>query len=278
MFSLQQLRYFVAVAEAQSVSRAGAQLNITQSPLSRQVQDLEARLGMRLFDRVRQRVRLTEAGRAFLAEAKALLAHAKRLEDEARAMAAGKAGPLRLGYVEGAAHAGVLRRILDDAPRDRTIELRLLSSRGQAAAVASGELDAGLTYGRPRGDLPLTARKLHEEPFLLAHPAGRAPETLDGAVFVGPPAMEGSTARADMMAACRTAGFEPDIRIEATQPSVVLDLVAAGLGLATLQASLARLAPEGVAFSPLPECFGASVSIWLVTADPPTAGARALAA
>ena len=76
---LQQLRYFVAVAETEHVGRAAERLHISQSPLSRQIRQLEEQLGLQLFERIKQRVRLTPAGRDFLAEARDLLAQAERV-------------------------------------------------------------------------------------------------------------------------------------------------------------------------------------------------------
>ena len=88
-------RYFVAVAEEQHVGRAAERLYVSQSPLSRQIRQLEASLGIRLFDRVRQRIRLTADGKQLLREARELLAHAERVEHLGHRLSKGEAGELR---------------------------------------------------------------------------------------------------------------------------------------------------------------------------------------
>ncbi len=107
---LRQLRYFVAVAEELHFGRAAARLGIAQPPLSQQVRRLEARLGVRLLDRDRRHVALTDAGRALLGEGRRLLAEADRVEDLTRRAGRGEAGPLTLGFVGSAAYEVVPRR------------------------------------------------------------------------------------------------------------------------------------------------------------------------
>ncbi|HHG1493210.1 LysR family transcriptional regulator, partial [Klebsiella pneumoniae] len=80
MIDLRQLKYFVVVAEEEHVGRAAERLHISQSPLSRQIAQLEERLGLMLFERNQQRIRLTADGQTFLAETRSLLTHANRLE------------------------------------------------------------------------------------------------------------------------------------------------------------------------------------------------------
>lgn len=107
MLELRQLRYFVAVAETEHVGRAAERLHISQSPLSRQIAQLGKTLGLTLFERGQQRIRLTRDGQVFLAEARALLRHADRLENLGRRLGSGEEGGLCVGYVADAVHTVV---------------------------------------------------------------------------------------------------------------------------------------------------------------------------
>jgi DNA-binding transcriptional LysR family regulator len=95
---LRHLRYFVAVAEEQNVTRAAARLHVSQPPLSRQIRDLEDELGIALFNHGAKAVRLTEAGRVFLLEARAVLKRADEAVQMAKAVGSGKRGEIHVGY------------------------------------------------------------------------------------------------------------------------------------------------------------------------------------
>ncbi|ELC50686.1 hypothetical protein WEK_00236 [Escherichia coli KTE26] len=92
MIDLRQLKYFVVVAEEEHVGRAAERLHISQSPLSRQIAQLEERLGLTLFERNQQRIRLTADGQTFLAETRSLLTHANRLESLGKRLGRGEDG------------------------------------------------------------------------------------------------------------------------------------------------------------------------------------------
>ncbi|TGQ51773.1 LysR family transcriptional regulator [Mesorhizobium sp. M1C.F.Ca.ET.193.01.1.1] len=274
MLDLRQIRYFVAVAEAGNVGRAAGQLHISQSPLSRQIIQLEEQLGVALFERAKQRVHLNAEGKAFLAEARALLASAARLEDLGRNLASGAAGSLAIGYVEGAVHAGLVAAMLREFRRDRPdfhLQLRSRRTAAQFEDLRSRVLDLGLVYASaPQGDPDLDSMLVRREPLVLAIPEGDPlvdvidirPSHLDGRVWITVVRQPDDTNRAQFLAACVEAGFVPDIAYETADPLTSLGLVSAGLGLATVQESLRAAAPPGIVFRDLP-WFGRSVAIHL---------------
>ena len=95
---LRHLRYFVAVAEAENVTRAATRLHVSQPALSRQIHDLEDEIGFQLFERSAKALRLTAAGKTFLTEARAVLQHAEDAVKKARAAAGGTQGEIHVGY------------------------------------------------------------------------------------------------------------------------------------------------------------------------------------
>src|SRR5215471_5340256 len=121
---LRHLRYFVAVGEEEHFGRAAARLHVVQPALTRQVQQLEAELGCALFARLKRGVRLTEAGKVFLAEARRLLADLDQSVDRTRLVAQGQVGRLRVGFADTATYSGVLPTLLRDF-RARWPDVRL---------------------------------------------------------------------------------------------------------------------------------------------------------
>ncbi len=272
MFDLRQLRYFVAVAEHEHVGRAAKALNVTQSPLSRQIIELEARLELTLFQRSKKRLKLTSAGREFLLEAKALLAQAERLAHKAEAMAEGRSGTITVGYVDGAVHAGILSKALTSTEttfQDINLKLRPMRSSDQFKCLSTNEIDVALTYSASLHDDQLSSHLLHSEELLLAAPSNLGwqkrckANQLDNQKFVWLPSAEFPDARAQFLEECKRAGFKPDIALEATSPLAALDLVSAGLGFAIVQSSLARLSIEGVTFLKLPSGFKQRVEVFV---------------
>ena len=139
---LRHLRYFIGVAEEENVSRASLKLHVSQPALSRQVRDLEGELGFQLLERGAKSVRLTEAGRAFLIEARAVLQRADDAVQAARAIATGGRGDLHVGYAPSLT-ARILPRTLRafqaELPRVR-VKLHDLSTEEMLAGLREGEL------------------------------------------------------------------------------------------------------------------------------------------
>ena len=171
MFDLNQLRCFVTVAEELHFGRAAARLNMTQPPLSRQIQVLEHIIDATLLERTSRSVRLTPAGRSFLPEARRILKLAESASQVARRIAMGKTGSLKIGYTAAAAY-GFLPDLIA-ACRARLPEvdfsLKEMVSGEQLEALATGQIDAGLL--RPPIARPeFATRRVVAEPLLAAIP------------------------------------------------------------------------------------------------------------
>lgn len=262
MIDFRQLRYFVVVAEEEHVGRAAERLHISQSPLSRQIAQLEERLGLTLFERSQQRIRLTRDGQTFLAETRALLTHANRLESLGKRLGRGEEGGLCIGYIENAMHAGVLPNALRVLRVDRPnvhVALYNLNSAEQLEGLRQRSLDIALVSEPPAADDPdLLGFQVLDDPMLLAlpeqHPlAGQAsltPEDLATQEWIG--VQPRQDACDDFLSACLRAGFTPDVRMQATEPFTALGLVASGLGIAMIQKGLSHNAPPGVVLREVP--------------------------
>jgi len=262
MIDIRQLRYFVAVAEEEHVGRAAERLHISQSPLSRQIAQLEERLGLTLFERSQQRIRLTRDGQTFLAETRALLTHANRLESLGKRLGRGEEGGLCIGYIENAMHAGVLPNALRVLRVDRPnvhVALYNLSSAEQLEGLRQRSLDIALVSEPPTIDDPdLLGFQVLDDPMLLALPEGHplnqlaslTPADLADQEWIGVQPRQGSDD--EFVSACIRAGFTPGVRMQATEPFTALGLVASGLGIAMIQKGLSHNAPPGVVLREVP--------------------------
>ncbi|MEU0495754.1 LysR family transcriptional regulator [Mycobacterium sp. NPDC006124] len=165
---LRLVRYFTVVAEQLNFGRAAAELHLAQPALSRQVRRLENRLGVPLFDRTPRGVLLTDAGRAFLPEARALLRAAHRATLTARAHA--PTGNVVVGYVEDLVVTPAVRELRRRHPQ-ATIATRHLECHDEVV-LAAGLVDvlvARAPLPHPADDVAVTV--LYEEPRMLVLPA-----------------------------------------------------------------------------------------------------------
>lgn len=139
---LRHLRYFIAAAETENVSRAASKLHVSQPALSRQIRDLEEELGFPLFERSAKSVRLTEAGKAFLAEARAVLQRSEQAVAAARAIADGGRTELHVGYAPSPTvriMPATLRVFQAQSPNVR-VRLHDLSTEEMLTGVREGKL------------------------------------------------------------------------------------------------------------------------------------------
>ena len=255
---LRQLRYFVAVAEALNFGRAATRLNMSQPPLSRQIKAFETELGTTLFARTSRGVRLSAAGSALLVDARRLLREADAIAAAAHALGRGEIGSVRLGFISTASY-NVLARVLPEFHRRRPgirLHLQEATSDAQAAMLREGDLDVALVVP-PLFEVDCEYRPLLREPLIAALPARRRwPRrvplaTLSSEPFILFPRKAGVGLYDLIVGFCRDAGFTPRIEQEAIQMPTIVGLVAAGMGVSLVPASLRQMRRTGVVYRPL---------------------------
>lgn len=250
MMTLVQVECFVAVAEEGHFGRAAERLSMTQPPLSRHIQALEREVGAELVDRSHRAIRLTEAGKVFLREARALLSGAESAAHLARRTARGIQGSLQLGFTSAVGHAAlpwVLGRLTDAVP-DVVPTLHEMVTDRQLDAVASGAIDLGMV--RDTTPTPgLAFRSLPPDRLAIAAPRqwGLAGDDASLSALHGRDFVMYSTDASryfhDMLRAIFTArGVAPRYRQHVAQIPTMLTLVDAGLGAALVPASTAAWA------------------------------------
>ncbi len=264
-YTLEQLRGLVAVAEELHFGRAAARLRMTQPPLSRQIQNLEAAVGVQLLNRDNRRVTLTPAGDAFVREARRILAIAEAAPDIAQRVSSGTRGLVRIGFT-AASTFGVLGPLLNEISTQLPeihIELSEMVTREQIAALAAEDLDLGLA--RPPFDSDLfDSRLLHREALMVAvpqgHPLARLGRSVTPADLTRQPLIFHSQQRAryfyDLVVSMVPLAQERIVH-SVSQILTMLWLVSAGRGIAFVPASAMLLGVPNVAFAalvtPVPE-------------------------
>jgi len=260
---LRHLRYFIAVGEEQHYGRAAARLRLAQPALSRQIQDLEGEIGFKLFERLPRGVKLSDAGKTFLGEARRILLEVDEATTRARRVALGESGTLRVGFVESISWHGVVPesfRLFRQHQTDAELQLHPLSSQDQVEAIRSRRLDAGFLFsmasiGRDLIQLPVLVHKV-----VLAVPKGD-PLTrlktvrlrdLQEVAFVWFPRRENPTYYDRLMQACFRGGLKtPHIIQEAVDHSTMLSLVSCRMGVAFASDATRWRLPDGVSLLPI---------------------------
>lgn len=256
---LRHLRYFIAVAEELNFTRAARKVGIGQPPLSNQIRDLENEIGAALFRRLSNGAELTEAGKAFLPEAQAILLQAEQAKQSALRAARGGSGRLRVGFTSSAVFNPVVPAIVN-AFREKYAAVELGLEEAPTAQLLQrldgDELDA--VFIRPGSSDVLQARcqLLAEDPMVIVlparHPLSQAQTlplaALAGENFVLFPREAGAGFFDDIIAACRRAGFEPRLGQSAPQITSVASLVAVGLGVSIVPAEMVKINVPGVCY------------------------------
>jgi DNA-binding transcriptional LysR family regulator len=284
---LRLLRYFVVVAEEGHLTKAAQRIGIQQPPLSQQIRALEKELGVTLFRRLPRGMELTESGHALLVDARIILDQVNTTIEGVRRISQGELGRIAVGFTESASlhpfipavirafrqvSPGVTLAVeesntsdLVEALRQNRVDVAFIRSPiGNAAGLKMEtmlveEMIVALPATHPlaqnkrRKSLPLTA--LAEESFIL----NRRPS--------GPGLYD------TVIAACRVAGFSPKVTLEARKNLSTLSLVAAGLGISIVPASIRHVQLEEVVYLKLDQAPGLRAPLHLAYRDIPQSGA-----
>jgi DNA-binding transcriptional LysR family regulator len=264
---LRHLRYFIAIAEEGHITRAAERLGMQQPPLSQQLKAMERELNVQLFRRKARGVELTDAGRALLGEARGMLAHLDRAIEATRRAARGEQGRLCLGVTSTTPfHPLVPRAIRAFREACPLVSLTVEESlSNESAERLQGEkMDAAFVRTSLPGATGLSVISLLNEPMVVALPrrhalaGGKAAEPLamkrladETFILYGPP---GTGMYDATIAACQAAGFNPRVgnlgasTQQAPRIGSTLSLVAAGLGITFVPASLQRMNLDGITY------------------------------
>ncbi len=254
---IRHLRYFLAVADELNFSRAAEKLNIAQPPLSQQIRHLEAELGVHLFQRETRPVSLTEAGAFFIEHARAIVHRFDQLRIDTQKLGRAEEGSLSIGFV-GSATCEVLPKVLRQFRLDYPgIEMTLLEMTAveQKQSLIDRRIDIG--FMRPViEDATIKSEPLLEELIILAcpteHPfSGKesiALSKLAGEPLIFLPSSPEPSFGAYLRGLCQDAGFEPHIVQETGEVNTALSLVAGGIGIALMPASIKAITRAGVAY------------------------------
>jgi DNA-binding transcriptional LysR family regulator len=267
---MRPLRYFVAVAETGHMTRAAEQLGIQQPPLSQTIKALERELGVLLFRRHPRGVALTDAGRLFQVEALRMLQDMEAMKQRMARVANGEVGTLAVGFTSSAAAHRFVPEALRAFRREHPgVELQLRENNAAelTEALAAGRLHCGLLrvpVARPEG---LLFETLLREPVLVAMPSDhrfavtrknkeKASRPLplarlceEGIILVRRPGAPGLYA--ELLALCHAKGLRPRVVAEVDRMMTNLNLVAAGVGLSVVPASMTGVHAHAIAYARL---------------------------
>jgi DNA-binding transcriptional LysR family regulator len=264
---LRHLRYFLAVAEEGHVTRAAERLGIQQPPLSQQIQNLEAELDVQLFRRKPRGVELTDAGRSLLADAQIILAQVERARAKVGRTARGEQGTVVVGFTSSAPFHPFVPRIIREFRETYpgvTLVLQELGTGELVDGLRAEDIDVAFIRSPVPDPQGLTVHGVVDEEMFAAlpndHPLAPIKKSDAKALAIGDLAAEpfilyrrgtGPGFYDLIISACHRAGFTPQIAQEAPRILSTLNLVAAGLGVTMVPASLRALDLPGVAYRSL---------------------------
>lgn len=259
---LRHLRYFVAIAEDMNMRRAAEKLRISQPPLSRQINDLEAEIGAKLFDRSSRKLKLTNAGEFFLKESREILQRAQRAAALAQAINRGEAGTLVIAYsgpVSGMLPASVMRQCREIYP-SMEIVIREMTLHGQVLALLEKQIDLGYVgLKSPELEDVLLFESIRKVEMLIALPSNH-PFTkkkkldlreLADEHFIFTERSSSPMAYDWIVSILMSGGFIPNVTHQSDNPQNLLRLVAAGFGISLVPDMFRNYAMPDIVFRPL---------------------------
>ncbi len=261
---LRHLRYFVAVADELSMTKAAKLLRLAQPSLTRQIKNLEEELHVTLFHRDKKRLNLTEDGRFFLARARLLLGQAEEDVNDLRSHSCGESKPLKIGYMLDMQYdllpvtLAAFRKVWPNVP----LALAEMTAAEQIQALHKNKIQIG--FAREPGLPSLVG--LHSDVLTKCRMMAVVPDTyplkkdhalrlrdLSDQPFISFMEDDYPGTREWLKRVCREAGFTPNIKHESNSTTTLIHLVALQMGVALLPESCLRLPHEGVIFHPLDE-------------------------
>jgi DNA-binding transcriptional LysR family regulator len=262
---LRHLRYFIAVADELSFSRAAEKLHIAQPPLSQQIQALETELGVQLFDHKTRPLQITPAGQAFLEEAKTTLVALEQAVHRTQSIHQGQSGYLTVGFTSSIANGvlpNILRTFRQQYPEIKLI-LREANSAEQVQKLRDKQADIVFVYqnlslleAHDLAVLPLLQEELVvvlPQKHPLATRSIMAVADLADEEFIMPLHQLVSGLSDQIYSLCTQAGFVPKVAQEAVFTITILGLVAGEMGISMLPTSVQNLQRTGVVYRPIQE-------------------------
>ncbi|VWB94152.1 LysR family transcriptional regulator [Burkholderia aenigmatica] len=256
---IRHVRYFLAIVDTGSFTRAASELGIAQPALSQALNRMEKELGVRLFDRSRRGATLTAAGLAMVDDLRLSLARLDAAAHRAGEIGAQRAGRLTIGFVSAALFDTLPRtiRALRASTPDVELVMREMSNAEQAIALERGEIDIGLLHTPVPVNGRMREKLIRRDPLVAVLPNDfrRQPDgtvtlqDLAGTGLVWFPHDQLPLIRAGILSAFRQAGHPVDIVLDVNRTLTVISCVAAGCGVSLLPHSIHTFAFEGVAYS-----------------------------
>jgi len=262
IMELRHLRYFAAVGDALSFTKAAEALHLAQPSLTRQIQDLETEIGVRLLNRSKRQVSLTPEGRSFLSDAKRVLAHSVDIVESVQRLSRHETSALNIGYVANLFPPPLPVALAVFQRKFPTVSINLfdMTYGDQFRAIEEGKIDLGFVGSKKTiEERGLEFRSIGVDKIVVALRKGNALQKkavvklkdLRTMFFVGMSEESYPGYRDWLTTTCREEGFAPKVLQDVDIERMVIQAVGAGLGVALLPEQVKKLPHENVVFRPL---------------------------